>query len=372
MTHDGSKTGTGTGTTASASALPQDTSISFRGQQRKLQALIDWFPQATTTRDGGDQLPLHIAMKNQQPWAMLEQLMKANPPSIGAEHSGFLPFQLAAAADSDVSIIYNLLRDAPELVSQQPPLGVSTTSMPILPDRPETTTRKDLLEYPGKDAVKEAGLDMISSGALSKDPSVWAKFHQILSLHSAQPDHVNGKDNDNGSYGDEKDDWRVVHAAAEIRECPVGLIRLVAIFHPHELSQRDALTGSLPLHLVASHTCVRNVVHIWSQAEWEDVDEDQEQKRTDRVKTLLNAYPAAAKERDNQGRLPLHVAAEAGQPWEALDALIHASPDALSERDDRGLFPFQSAAASGNATVETVYRLLQTNPSLVTMMTAKA
>ena len=65
------------------------------------------------------QLPLHIALMSTDPWSYesINKLMNANAWACQEEDksSGLYPFQLAAVNDSEISVIYTLLREFPTM-----------------------------------------------------------------------------------------------------------------------------------------------------------------------------------------------------------------------------------------------------------------
>jgi len=122
-------------------------------------------------------------------------------------------------------------------------------------------------------------------------------------------------------------------------------------FHPHAAAavdahhRHDGAAGRgwrLPLHVACAH---------WSSSRWSDHDTA--------LRTVLQAHPPAAAMRDDQGRLPLHVALSKAnnhtihprnrhhQNNRVLNQLVAAYPAALERRcPATGLFPFQMAAAA--------------------------
>ena len=66
------------------------------------------------------------------------------------------------------------------------------------------------------------------------------------------------------------------------------------------------------------------------------------------IVVLAQINPNAVKERDNDGRLPLHFALEAGKTWdEGIYNLIKFNPQSLREKDPvTHLYPFMLAATN--------------------------
>ena len=61
---------------------------------------------------------------------------------------------------------------------------------------------------------------------------------------------------------------------------------------------------------------------------------------------VLNLYPDAAKEKDYDGKYPLHLARQHGAPLEIIDALLEIYPQAGEKRDNLGRTPKQVADQS--------------------------
>mmetsp|Transcript_23643 Transcript_23643/g.34380 ORF Transcript_23643/g.34380 Transcript_23643/m.34380 type:complete len:415 (-) Transcript_23643:2640-3884(-) len=63
----------------------------------------------------------------------------------------------------------------------------------------------------------------------------------------------------------------------------------------------------------------------------------------DVVSLLLRKHPDAARERDDEGQTPLHLACRYGAPHDVLSALLSSWPDAAREKDASGQTPLHSA-----------------------------
>lgn len=113
------------------------------------------------------------------------------------------------------------------------------------------------------------------------------------------------------------------------------------------LKMRDAF-GWLPLHVVCAHPMACD----------NDVGD---------VRIVLDAHPAAAREVDGAGRLPLHLALASGKTLTGgVRALLEAGPGTVSWSDSvTRLSPFMLAAVGGDADVGTVFFLLKKDPLLV-------
>ena len=85
----------------------------------------------------------------------------------------------------------------------------------------------------------------------------------------------------------------------------------------------------------------------------------------------MSGEPAAAKERDPHGQLPLHIAIMRGKTLDdGVQALVEACPTALTTPDNQtNLYPFMLAASVGRGRGDctTIYALLRAAPDLVHM-----
>ena len=61
------------------------------------------------------------------------------------------------------------------------------------------------------------------------------------------------------------------------------------------------------------------------------------------MECLLTAFPRGARDRDEHGRLPLHLAATKKAPYEVVETLLQAYPEGVQERNDNGNLPLHCA-----------------------------
>ena len=83
------------------------------------------------------------------------------------------------------------------------------------------------------------------------------------------------------------------------------------------------------------------------------------------VSILLQKCAASASLRNNEGKIPLHLAAEKNAPWDnVLHPLIRAMPDSLCWMDPTTkLYPFMLAAQANYA--DTTFQLMRSAPYLL-------
>ena len=95
------------------------------------------------------------------------------------------------------------------------------------------------------------------------------------------------------------------------------------------------------------------------------------------IDILLNANTSTAFMRDNAGKLPLHLAIDAGVSWQGMRNLIQVNPLAIQDEDPvTGLLPFMSAAKpDSNHTREIVnasFQLLRSSPDVILSILEKS
>ena len=161
--------------------------------------------------------------------------------------------------------------------------------------------------------------------------------------------------------------WRLVHAAVAFC-CPTPLIRLLVRLNPRQVIERDE-RGRTPLILACSSSFLSQM-----RANSRDVDAC---KCVDLVKLIIQTNDSSCRIVDNNCRLPLHVAIQAGHQWHTiLQTIFAAEPRALLARDpSTGLYPFMLAAiandegsgkqsnADGLKKLTVTYELLRADPS---------
>ena len=77
---------------------------------------------------------------------------------------------------------------------------------------------------------------------------------------------------------------------------------------------------------------------------------------------MLQEDPSATSQNDNNGKLPLHFAAENHASVEVVEALVRADPSAAAQPDNCGKLPLH-IAAENHASVEVIEALLRADHS---------
>ncbi|KAL3822438.1 hypothetical protein ACHAXA_007445 [Cyclostephanos tholiformis] len=158
--------------------------------------------------------------------------------------------------------------------------------------------------------------------------------------------------------------FRAVHAASSV-DCPRCLTRIAMVISPQQLLMRDEL-NRLPIHIAAAAPvyCVHDLRGEGFIEEAYIDDDHQQRAARSRMKEpqskyeepsiidiLLSGEPAAARERDPNGQLPLHLVIMRGKAWEdGVKALAEAFPYALTTPDNKtNLYLFMLAASVGRS-----------------------
>ncbi|KAL9186144.1 hypothetical protein ACHAXT_005382 [Thalassiosira profunda] len=346
--------------------------------------------------------PLHVACDHDAPPALVQALLNAWPE--GAERVGtsqMNPLHITCSSPhASVDVVRVLLqgcRDSLRITGAKDvdgdtplhaacrcaaPMDVLVT---LLQANPTAVTEKD---YEGLNPLMRlwvryfvlVGEQIISNIAQPSDINgelveAWQKSLLLLQV-------MHGMENPSSEHN-QSAPFRTVHAASSV-DCPRCVVRIARVLFPQELLSRDE-KNQLPIHIAAAAPVY--AVHDLRGEGYtiDDVDFDEDPAaRVERNKKkeckykepsvlniLLDGEPAAARERDAHGQLPLHVAIMRGKTLdEGVQALVDAHPDALTQPDSQtNLYPFMLAASVGRGRghVGTIYALLRDAPDLVTM-----
>ena len=84
----------------------------------------------------------------------------------------------------------------------------------------------------------------------------------------------------------------------------------------------------------------------------------------DVAQELVDIYPGAAKVKDSNGSLPLHLSLHAGKQWfnDGIKELFEAAPEALNIRDNGGLTPVMIASSMKGCNLTTIFELMRNGP----------
>ena len=176
--------------------------------------------------------------------------------------------------------------------------------------------------------------------------------------------------------------FHAVHASSYVN-CPRCVVRMAMVLFPEQLLMRDE-GGFLPIHIAAAAPvyAVHDLRGEGFSMEDAILDEEtgmpiirklKETKYTEPsvIDILLSGEASAAKERDPNGQLPLHIAIMRGKTLdEGVKALADAYPEALTMADvHTNLYPFMLAASvgRGRGDCSTIYEMVRAAPELVKM-----
>lgn len=150
-------------------------------------------------------------------------------------------------------------------------------------------------------------------------------------------------------------DFHVLHGLLETIEggkCDQGetvnqLLQIIKDNDPKQFRMRDD-RGLLPLHIAIRHS-LRASADPDSSTRSSLYLERSRCTPTSSIQFLVDEYPEAVGIPDENGRLPLHVAAEHGMPF--VDVLASAGPRAVTTRSlETHFYPFQLVALSLDST----------------------
>jgi len=158
--------------------------------------------------------------------------------------------------------------------------------------------------------------------------------------------HAYIKGND-GSRKDNKS-WLPIHEAMQIKNMPSSLLMFLLRRFPEEMYKQDE-QGNFILHIALTKRYLEPRL----------------------LEYLIKSNRDAVLTANEEGRLPLAIAIEYGIFWEnngILLLLLRAYPDAISNPDiQTKLYPFMTALSSEKASMSLVYKLLQMDPSIVSI-----
>jgi hypothetical protein len=143
---------------------------------------------------------------------------------------------------------------------------------------------------------------------------------------------------DGKPFSSPNSDEFLLHAALINSDTPPQIIELLLSLYSRAASISIPGDTMLPLHLIAQTTC-------YTARPFEDV-------HSTSLELTVRAYPRAVRVLV-EGRLPLHMAIEAGKTWDELRSLVEEEPRALKVKESATeLFPFQLMAIRQTYTPE--------------------
>lgn len=140
----------------------------------------------------------------------------------------------------------------------------------------------------------------------------------------------------------------LLHSALYTQHCPLCVIGYLACKHPDQVGQVDD-EGNLPLHLAAQLELPPEEAHISDYAAV--------------IQSLLQQFPEGARATNPDGLLPLHSMIQAGRSWNSgIQLLVQTHPAAIC---DLNLKSCALSTLLSRLDHDSMYRLLREAPFLV-------
>ncbi|GAX12981.1 hypothetical protein FisN_2Hh471 [Fistulifera solaris] len=299
-----------------------------------VEALIQSYPSATRKRDHEGSTPLHFATHYSASVPVIEKLLLVHPEAVSMQDKyGRTPLYHAIEKSANINVIQALIR-----------ADKTTTVISCLP--------KEL-----RDIHKELGkYDGVLRRAISVRTPLFLAWTAVLGDAHARKT-FQGKKWDKAVH--------LLMAAYETISTSRPLVTDQTPPHrvPPEHFLRAAITLDIylpdavvpiaikSLAVAASKSKLRDDPSLYSGAEFlaaaAETEQYSEQRSTDVIRMIIEAFPFAASHSTDGGRSPLGIAAAAGKLWKhgAMDLIFAAAPDAVSQADPlSGLPPFMLAA----------------------------
>jgi ankyrin repeat protein len=360
-----------------------------------VNAVFDAYPEAVKEKDKYGETPLHLASYFNQSEHVIQWLIKKFPETAKMKDSyGWTPLHLACESHQSEQVIRLLLELDPEAVKEKDKYGFMPLHLACQNNQSEQVIR--MLTQEAWRAIQNSGIDDDNEmvfNTLAECCGFWEPSfrldHMRIMLEEVPIsfDTMNANDTklcldhmfskqfvNHGGYLDklnfimmrlttgvtrqeepsDNNTFPILHSVLKllckvgIRQDPytsqtiVSILNLVRQRSPDQFRTRDE-SGSLPLH-IAVQLPFMSIVTATTSSDGESTGEPVTNDQTRAIiKVLLEEYPEAAGIADGQGRLPLHIAMEHGQP--CADLLLDAEPRALDTRCMvTHMYPFQLAA----------------------------
>ncbi|GAX10941.1 hypothetical protein FisN_2Lh471 [Fistulifera solaris] len=307
-----------------------------------IEALIKSYPSAARKRDQEGSTPLHFATHYSASVSVIEKLLLVYPEAVSIQDKyGRTPLYHAIEKSANINVIQALIR-----------ADKNTTVVSCLP--------KEL-----RDIHKELGkYDGVLRRAISVRTPLFLAWTAVLGDAHARKTFQGKK-------------WdKAIHLLMAAYET-ILTSRIVATDQapPHRVPPEHFLQAAITLDIFLPDAVVPIAIKslaiatskskpsdeatLYSGAEIlataAETDHYSEQRSTDIIRMIIDAFPSAACHSTAGGRTPLGIAAAAGMLWRhgAMDLIFAAAPDAVSQADPMsGLPPFLLAAARPEETKE--------------------
>jgi ankyrin repeat protein len=315
-------------------------------------------------RTSNQSTPLHHACLYGAPYEIVKLILSAHLDALVAEDSnGWTPLEVALtyAAPEDVCLM--LIRRAGVVVSTaQSRCHVSTKHVSTLRALMCPSPLNVACRHGASTAIIKALLETNSQMAsvpdlMGEKPAklLWLGFRKQTSDHAIEDlDYPEVEDllvrmvllihatQGRPPLVEEQQHEVSLQEIIELDSELDHLISVIIRLYPDKCRRLDE-NGNLPLHVAASRAPPSSSF-------------------IDTLDLLLQAYPSAAKIPDSLGRLPLHLALSSKRTWKTgIQSLVQHNPESLTARNVvTQLYPAHEADD-----VDTTYELLQAWPSIL-------
>uniref|UniRef100_A0A6U5IGP4 Uncharacterized protein n=2 Tax=Corethron hystrix TaxID=216773 RepID=A0A6U5IGP4_9STRA len=308
--------------------------------------LVTAHPPAASMVCPSGYTPLHEALLHHRPIGVIRSLLEVSPASALVKNwRGELPLQIAIMMRVHMDILRLLLMAGPSAVTSQDKDGLTPIHWAWIKHIADPKSHEPVGQY-------------VSD--LRRVPEEYGSLVErtVSEFESAEGEVLMGLTAGLGSFWPKVElmlrvvqqgtgKFRVVHAAA-LTQCAQAILRMARVMYPQQLREKDE-KGRLPLHLAASRADIR-----WSCGQWQS-----EKYEIPVVDKLLKLFPRGSRVSDNEGRLPLHIAIERERrQWMGISdtgknvretnpvgSLLNAYPASIGCRDGKTkLYPFMMAA----------------------------
>lgn len=186
--------------------------------------------------------------------------------------------------------------------------------------------------------------------------------HRLPQIWTRCKEYISAIDGDNYIHHQQNKQGKTIlslpiHAMAATTRyvCPLFILDLALEFQKEQLVQYDS-QGMLPLHIALSNGKPLRWKHDYGFCSSEDYF----------IMKILEANPDALKMPSRDGRSPLHHAAKSRNCIAVINRILSDCPSSIYLKDPvTGLCPSLLAATGQNNTLESVYKLIRTDPAVI-------
>ncbi|CAB9529089.1 expressed unknown protein [Seminavis robusta] len=341
-----------------------------------VQALLKVHPEASTMVGTSNMNPLHITCSSQHASVhVIRVLLEGGVPyqTQMRDVDGDTPLHAACRCGAPIEVLEVLLRANPHAVCERDYEGLT----PLL----RLWVRYFVIL--GDDVIHGVKGPADLTGELGE---AWRKTELLLRYAYHGTDAGNNRDGIPGlTKGMSAQDgalhtaFQAVHATAAV-DCPRPVVKIATIIYPHQADELESGTGLTPL-LIAAKAPIFKVRDLSDEgylledrihgdvtdSDENNQEDDDASPQASVIEILLNASAESACVPDPKGRLPLHLALEAGKRWnQGVRDIISCYSDALGVVDPvTGMVPFQLAAEGSKTDLSTIFETIRSNPSML-------